>query len=95
MKITKRKLVTIIEGMVNKRLLKEWSTSEGDTWRSIFRQLEYDNFDEFIGDNPGAGNVMREWILEIPEFVEKLKAVGDKETLESWDFYDIIEDEEY
>lgn len=57
-----------------KSLNEGFSTNEGEKFKEIFQILgevtgtEYDDFDEFIGDNPGASEVLITWIEENFEY---------------------------
>ena len=46
----------------------------GDTEiEKIINLLEYDDFEHFFSDNPGAQDLVIGWINQVPEFREALK----------------------
>ena len=51
-------------------LIEGFATEEGRKMDSIFKMIGYDGFHEFIGDNPGAVEVLTQWIDEF--FFEQL-----------------------
>jgi len=55
---------------MGKKIIKEqlnegFATEEGRKLDEIANLLEYDDFHEFIGDNPGCYSAITEWIDEI------------------------------
>lgn len=74
-----------------KQFLNEgYATAEGQFMDRVFGELGYDDFHEFIADNPGAKEVLLEWIVTIPEFKKKL----EHSDLEGLDGYVETETEE-
>ena len=48
-------------------------TFEDDYRPSVYKlidAIEYEDFDQFFDDNPGAVEVIADWIISIPEFVK-------------------------
>ena len=50
--------------LVNESLNEGFATREGRNLDRIFSMLGYDDFHEFMGDNPGCYEVIIEWIDE-------------------------------
>ncbi|MFA5586582.1 MAG: hypothetical protein WDA02_08570 [Saccharofermentanales bacterium] len=46
------------------KLFEGFATTEGRNLNNIAKWLGYDDFEEFIGDNPGCYEVIIEWIIE-------------------------------
>ena len=98
--ITKKKLEKELEKAVagthhgqelDEKQLHEYASRDLD---EIFGALGYrQGFDEFIEDNPGAVEVLMEWISSISEFRSRLSQEYDKEELERLGFYDFDEDD--
>ena len=66
--------------------IKEYGGMELET---LFGALGYDNFEEFMADNPGAVEALHGWISSIPEFRKKLGAEFSNSELEDMGLYDI------
>ena len=72
--------------LVIENLNEGFATPESDNLDRISSLLGYDDFAEFIGDNPGCYEVITQWIDET--FAQKLCKEGmDPVTLESWGLY--------
>ena len=55
----------------------------------VFGALGYDNFEEFIEDNPGAMEALHGWISSVPDFRERLGKEYSNDELGNMGFYDI------
>jgi len=55
------------------RLLKEYFGNDIENYISI---VGYDDFDQFFEDNPGAVQVMEEFLFTVPEFRKQLVMQG-------------------
>jgi len=98
--ISKKKLEKELERAVagthhgqelDEKKINEYASRDLD---EIFGALGYrQGFDEFIEDNPGAVEVLMEWISSISEFRSRLSQEYDKEELERLGFYDFDEDD--
>ena len=74
------------------KVLKEYASRDFD---EIFGALGYrQGFDEFIEDNPGAVEVLMDWIGSISEFRKKIGAEYSKEEQENLGFYYGDDDED-
>ena len=74
--------------LVNESLVinEGFATEEGRKLNKISSWLGYDDFEEFLGDNPGCYEVITEWIDEY--FGEKLAQDGfEPEELENMGLY--------
>ena len=68
----------------------EYGSSQGAReLETLFGALGYDEFDDFIEDNPGAVEALHGWISSIPEFRKKLGAEFSNSELEDMGMYDI------
>lgn len=68
----------------------EYGSSQGAReLETLFGALGYDEFDDFIEDNPGAVEALHGWISSIPEFRKKLGAEFSNSELENMGMYDI------
>lgn len=59
------------------KLFEGFATTEGRNIDKIVKWLGYDDFEEFIGDNPGCYDVIIEWITE--HHNEKLSEIESSE----------------
>lgn len=59
------------------KLFEGFATTEGRNLNNIAKWLGYDDFEEFIGDNPGCYEVIIEWIIE--HHSEKLNEIESSE----------------
>ena len=66
------------------KLFEGFATTEGRKIDKIVNWLGYDDFEEFIGDNPGCYEVMVEWITE--QYSDQLSEI-DSDELEKVDIY--------
>ena len=67
-------------------------TFEDDYRPSVYKlidAIEYEDFDQFFDDNPGAVEVIADWIISIPEFVKKLANEYTTDELENFGVYDV------
>jgi len=72
--------------LVKESLNEGFATEEGQKLDRVSSMLGYDDFHEFIGDNPGCYEAIVEWIDQT--FAEKLCDEGiDPETLENLGLY--------
>lgn len=54
-----------------------FATNESRNLEKISNWLGYDDFEEFIGDNPGCYEIITEWIVE--HFSDKLSDIDSGE----------------
>jgi hypothetical protein len=59
------------------KLFEGFATNEGRKIDKIVNWLGYDDFEEFIGDNPGCYEVITEWVSN--NFSEKLSDIDEDE----------------
>jgi len=75
---------------LKKGTYEEINEDAGRDFDEIFGALGYrQGFDEFIEDNPGAAEVLHNWIGSINTFRETLSQEYDKDELERMGFYDM------
>ena len=75
---------------LRKKLNEGWATPEGEKLDDIASSIgDYDDFHEFVGDNPGVMDEILTWIEE--NYEEQLKEFS-VEQLEKWGFYNIADE---
>ena len=80
----------LVKESLNSNLNEGFATTESENLDTIANWLEYEDFAEFIGDNPGCYNAIVQWIDET--FHEKLLSSGlDADEIESKGLYDTAE----
>lgn len=75
--------------LVIESLNEGFASDEGNKMERIFNAIGYDDFHDFIQDNPGAIEALTIWIEQY--FGKQLKEKFDKEELENMGFYGIAD----
>jgi len=87
----KSELIKLIKEVKAAVIKEGYATEEGRKWDEVFEALGYDEFHEFIGDNPGASESLVDWITGQREHRQNLLARFEKDELERFGFYDLEE----